>query len=112
MDSEINLSNLIMEIIPAIGVTTLLIIALWLYFKGYIPSRGERELLVSSVERERKRADKKDVEAGAAHERLDQLTETLPRIVELLESVDRRLDMHGFPADNQKRSRRWPWSER
>jgi hypothetical protein len=110
VEPEVNLGTLIFDVIPALGVTTLLAIGLWMYMKGHLPSRGERELLINVIERERKRADRKDTDAHEAHERLDALVDTLPRIVELLESIDRRLDMHGYPEDRPKsRWGRWPW---
>jgi hypothetical protein len=117
MESEVNLGTLVLDVVPALGVTTLLAIGLWMYVKGHIPSRGERELLVTVIERERKRADKKDNDAHEAHERLDALADTLPsmaddmkRLVRIMESIDRRLDGHGYPEDTQRsRWGRWPW---
>ena len=105
----------ILEIVPAAGVTTLLVLAVWYLFTSRIPTPREYETMERLLENEkqraaaeRKRAERKEEEAREAHNRLDQLGDALPKLTEFVESIDRRLDVHGYPGHERKHWQ-WPW---
>jgi CHASE3 domain sensor protein len=79
-----------------LSATVLLVIAIWYLFSGRIPTPREYQTALDEIKRERERADRLEKQAENAHKRLTILTETLPRMAELIPETDRpRI--------------RWPW---
>ena len=107
MGEAVSLLRLI-ETAGNLSATLLLVIAIWYLFSGRIPTPREYETATERINDEQERARAAEHEAAEAHYRLKILTETLPQITELMESMDRRLDEHGYPSKRPKR-RRWPW---
>jgi hypothetical protein len=91
-----------------LSATVLLIIAIWYLFSGRIPTPREYQTAIERIEQERTRAERVEQQAEDAHRRLRILTETLPEITELMDSMDKRLDTEGYPAREHRRLR-WPW---
>lgn len=108
----------LVEVVPAATVTTLLVIAIWYLYSSRVPTPREydtmKRLLQEEQERaeaERERADRKERDAREAHDRLKDLPIVLQDMAEFIESIDRRLDMHGLPRGERTRLR-WPWGRR